>query len=140
MSETQAEWDEQDSDDAPSGLRTSISVPATAGRVWEHLTSPDGIQALLGEGATIGGKGEPWRAADGSYGVVRSFHPVEQLRVTWHPHVDGPLSMLDVQLRPDGDSTTVDLFHEGLGITGDPRGDKDHWDTALGRLASTLPT
>lgn len=145
MSETEAQPNESDlaedadTDDAPSGLRTSISVPAPAGRVWEHLVSAAGTQALLGEGALVGGKGEPWHAADGSYGVVRSIHPLEQLRVTWHPREDGPLSMLDVQLRPEGEATVVDLFHEGLGISGDPQGDKSHWDDALGRLAATLP-
>ncbi len=137
MSETQALG--TDTDDAPSGLRASISVPAPASRVWQHLTSPAGTQALLGEGAVLGGKGEPWHAADGAYGVVRSYHPVEQLRVTWHPREDGPLSMLDVQLRGEDDGTTLDLFHEGLGISGDPKGDKAHWDDALGRVASTLP-
>lgn len=139
MSETQARPDETDSDDAPSGLRASITAPAPAGRVWEHLISPAGTQALLGEGAVLGSKGEPWHASDGSYGVVRSYHPVEQLRVTWHPREDGPLSMLDVQLHDDGDATTLDLFHEGLGISGDPQGDKAHWDEALGRVVSTLP-
>jgi hypothetical protein len=107
--------------------------------VWEHLISPAGTQALLGEGAVLGSKGERWHAADGSYGVVRSYHPVEQLRVTWHPREDGPLSMLDVQLHPDGDTTTLDLFHEGLGISGDPQGDKAHWEEALGRVRSSLP-
>ena len=148
MSETEAQPNESDptdstedtdTDDAPSGLRTSISVPAPTGRVWEHLISPAGTHALLGEGAVLGRKSEPWHAADGAHGVVRSFHPLEQLRLTWHPREDGPLSMLDVQLRPAGEATIVDLFHEGLGISGDPQGDKSHWDDALGRLAATLP-
>jgi hypothetical protein len=46
--------------------------------------------------------------------------------------------MLDVQLRPDGDGTRVDLYHEGRGIAGDPRGDHQHWQEALGRLAGGL--
>ena len=56
------------------------------------------------------------------------------------PHEDGPLSMLDVQLRPDGDGTRVDLYHEGRGIAGDPRGDQQHWEEALGRLAGGMQT
>lgn len=138
MSDTQA-VQETDTEDAPSGLRASITVPAPAGRVWEHLISPTGTQALLGDGAVLGSKGERWHASDGSYGVVRSYHPVEQLRVTWHPREDGPLSMLDVQVHAEGDQTTLDLYHEGLGISGDPQGDKAHWDEALGRVRSTLP-
>jgi uncharacterized protein YndB with AHSA1/START domain len=119
-------------------VHASVPVPAPQGRVWEHLVSPAGTEALLGEGARLGSKGEPWHAKDGSYGVVRSFHPLEQVRVTWHPHEDGPLSMLDVQLRPDGDGTRVEVFHEGRGIAGDARGDLQHWDDALGRLRGGL--
>ena len=43
--------------------------------------------------------------------------------------------MLDVQLREDGDGTRVDLYHEGRGIAGDPRGDMDHWQSALEKFA-----
>lgn len=133
-----ADPDDADPGDVEAGVRAGVRVHAPVERVWQHLISAAGTEALFGEGARIGNKGEPWRAADGSYGVVRSFHPVEQVRVTWHPHEDGPLSMLDVQLRPDGDGTKVEVFHEGRGIAGDPRGDLQHWDDALGRLAGGL--
>lgn len=122
--------------DPPMGVHATATVSAPADEVWRHLVSTEGTEAILGEGARLGRKGEPWKAADGSYGVVRSFHPLEQVRVTWHRHEDGPLSLLDVQLRPDGDGTRVDLYHEGHGIAGDPRGDLQHWEDALGRLAS----
>ena len=132
--------DDTDDSDLEAGVHASQAVPAPVNQVWQHLISPAGTEALLGEGARIGNKGEPWRAGDGSYGVVRSVHPVEQLRVTWHPHEDGPLSMVDVQLRPDGDRTKVELFHEGRGIAGDPRGDQQHWEDALGRFAGGVAT
>jgi len=132
--------DDTDDSDLEAGVHASHAVPAPVIQVWQHLISPAGTEALLGEGARIGNKGEPWRAGDGSYGVVRSVHPVEQLRVTWHPHEDGPLSMVDVQLRPDGDRTKVELFHEGRGIAGDPRGDQQHWEDALGRFAGGVAT
>jgi hypothetical protein len=32
----------------------------------------------------------------------------------------------------------VEVYHEGRGIAGDPRGDKEHWDAALGRFAGGL--
>lgn len=132
--------DESDSGGPEAGVRAGLSVPASLARVWEHLISAAGTRALLGDGARIGNKGEPWRADDGSYGVVRSYHPLEQVRVTWHPHQDGPLSMLDVQLRPDGDGTRVEVFHEGRGIADDPRADVAHWDQALERFAAGLST
>ena len=131
--------DDTDAGDPEAGVHARVTVPASTSQVWEHLISPDGTEALLGAGARLGSKGEPWHASDGSYGVLRSFHPLEQVRVTWHPHEDGPLSMLDVQLREDGDGTCVDLYHEGRGIAGDPRGDQQHWEEALGRLAGGIP-
>lgn len=130
--------DDADPVDPEAGLHVSVAIPAPTDRVWDHLVSAEGTEALLGEGARLGGKGEPWHATDGSYGVMRSFHPLEQVRVTWHPREDGPLSMLDVQLRPDVDGTRVELFHEGRGIAGDPRGDWRHWEDALHRLAGGL--
>src|SRR6476659_5598785 len=89
--------DDIEAGEPEAGVHAGITVSAPASKVWEHLISPDGTEELLGQGARLGNKGEPWHAADGSYGVVRSFHPVEQVRVTWHPHEDGPLSMLDIQ-------------------------------------------
>jgi hypothetical protein len=130
--------DDTDAGEPEAGVHAATTVPAGVSQVWQHLVSPDGTQALLGDGARLGSKGEPWHATDGSYGVVRSFHPLEQVRVTWHPHDDGPLSMLDVQLREDGDGTRIDLYHEGRGIAGDPRGDMDHWQQALEAFAGGL--
>ena len=139
-SDVQSLPDDAEAQEPEAGVRAGVSVPAPVERVWEHLISPNGTESLLGDGARLGNKGEPWHAADGSYGVVRSYHPLEQVRVTWHPHEDGPLSMLDVQLRPDGDGTKVEVFHEGRGIAHDPRGDQQHWEDALGRLAAGIRT
>jgi uncharacterized protein YndB with AHSA1/START domain len=132
--------DDIEAGEPEAGVHAGITVTAPAAKVWEHLISSNGTEELLGAGARIGNKGEPWHAADGSYGVVRSFHPVEQVRVTWHPHEGGPLSMLDIQLRPEGDATRVEVYHEGRGIVGDPRGDWQHWSDALGRLANGIPS
>jgi uncharacterized protein YndB with AHSA1/START domain len=137
-SEVDTFTDDVDAGEPEAGVHAGVTMSAPVDRVWEHLISPAGTEALLGQGARLGSKGEPWRAGDGSYGVMRSYHPLEQVRVSWHPHEDGPLSMLDVQLRPDGDGTRVDLYHEGRGIAGDPRGDQQHWEEALGRLASGM--
>ncbi|HEX5969187.1 MAG TPA: SRPBCC domain-containing protein, partial [Intrasporangium sp.] len=83
-------------------------------------------------------KGEPWHSADGPCGVLRSYHPLEQIRVSWHPHEDGPLSIVDLQLKREGDGTRLDIFHEGRGIAEDGPGDRERWDEALGRLTSSL--
>src|SRR5690349_3513273 len=133
-----------DADTEPeAGVRAAVSVPAPVAAVWQHLISSDGTTALLGDGARIGNKGEPWRAADGSYGGVRSYHALERGRVTWHPHEEGGRRMLDVRLHPGGAGTKGMVVHGGGGVggvAGVPRGVVQPWDDAPGRFAPGLQT
>ena len=131
--------EDRDLEGSPAGVHSSVTLDAPVDQVWQHLISLRGTEALLGPGVTLGNKGESWHSADGSHGVVRSWHPLEQIRVSWHPHEDGPLSIVDLQLKGDGDGTRLDLYHEGEGIADDGAGDKRRWDDALGRFVSTLP-
>ncbi len=128
-----------DLEGSPAGVHASTTVAAPVANVWQHLISARGTEALLGPGVTLGSKGESWHSADGPHGVVRSFHPLEQIRVSWHPHEGGPLSIVDLRLNGDGEGTRLDLYHEGEGIAEDGAGDKRRWDEALGRFVSTLP-
>jgi len=128
-----------DLEGSPAGVHASTTVAAPVANVWQHLISARGTEALLGPGVTLGSKGESWHSADGPHGVVRSFHPLEQIRVSWHPHEGGPLSIVDLRLSGDGEGTRLDLYHEGEGIAEDGAGDKRRWDEALGRFVSTLP-
>ena len=118
-------------------VRVSRTVQAPLLHVWEVLVSPAGAGALLGEGAALGGKGEPYRCADGTGGVVRSFHPLEQLRVSWHPTPDGPPSIVEVDLCADGEGATrLDLSQDHLwdGVDVDDLGRR--WDAGLERVAA----
>jgi uncharacterized protein YndB with AHSA1/START domain len=122
-------------DEAQSrAVRASRTVPASPAQVWQHLTSREGTQALLGPGAELGSKGESWRSDDGPHGVVRSYHPLEQVRVSWHADEDAPASLVDLQLAPDGDGTRIDLVHEHA----DSPALQARWDGALDRFASGL--
>jgi uncharacterized protein YndB with AHSA1/START domain len=115
-------------------VHASRTVPAAPEQVWQHLISSEGVQALLGPGASLGSKGESWHSDEGPHGVVRSYHPLEQIRVSWHADEDAPASLVDLQLAPDGDGTRIDLVHEHA----DDPGLKARWDGALERLASGL--
>lgn len=116
-------------------VRVTRTVPAPLVRVWEHLISPSGTEALLGAGAVLGSKGESWHSAAGPRGVVRSFHPLQQVRVSWHADEDGPATLVDLQLVDEGQSTRIDLVHEHLT---DTDGLHDHWSSALDQFASAL--
>ena len=133
-----ADPEDAELDGSPAGVHSTLVLEAPVEQVWRHLISAHGTQALLGPGVTLGNKGESWHSSEGPHGVVRSYHPMEQVRVSWHPDADGPLSIVDLQLKPDGDGTRVDLYHEGEGIAEDGAGDKSRWDAALGRFAQTL--
>lgn len=122
-----------------AAVRASVTIPAPLEQVWQHLVSPRGTQALLGPGVALGSKGESWRSADGPHGVVRSYHPQEQIRVSWHADENAPPSMVDLHLFREGSGTRLDLLHDGP----DVRGSAEHqnrWHQALQRLATELPT
>lgn len=137
-SPTQSASEELGSDASPRTVRVSRAVPTPVERVWEVLITEPGTQALLGRGASLGSKGEPWRAEDGTHGVVRSYHPLEQLRFSWHFTEDDPPSLVDVHLSAEGDGTRLDVVHERLHDGDDPEMLRRHWEVALERLQGVV--
>lgn len=109
-------------------------VPRPLGEVWRRLTQRDGIEAFLGEGATLGGKGDSWHAADGTCGVTRSYHPEQQVRVSWHADADAPTTMVDLQMESEGEGTLLTLRHENLTDDMDRDTLIERWDAAMHRL------
>ncbi|MDQ1286964.1 MAG: hypothetical protein QG622_529 [Actinomycetota bacterium] len=119
----------------PFEVKVSRSVAAPAAHVWEVLVGARGAAALLGEGAVLGAKGEPYHCADGASGVLRSFHPLEQLRVSWHEVPDGPASIVEVDLRADGDGTMLELTHSHLSEGVDVEALTSRWTASLTAVA-----
>ncbi|WP_286967775.1 MULTISPECIES: SRPBCC family protein [Arsenicicoccus] len=132
---------EQSSESVDKAMDTTVSVSRVVSHpidsVWNVLMKPHGAEALLGEGGELGSKGEPWRAKDGSHGVARSFHPLEQIRFSWHPDdsADSPASVVELDLAKDGESTTrLDVTHSNLHPGADRDALKARWETALERI------
>lgn len=121
--------------DESQAVRASRTISHPLDQVWQHLISPDGTQALLGAGAHLGSKGESWRSADGTHGVMRSYHPLEQVRVSWHADEGAPASVVDLRLTADGPGTRVVLTHEPAT---DHEALQRRWDAALERFSSGL--
>lgn len=130
MSETQVEQD------AAGAVKVTRTISAPVLRVWETLVGPAGAEALLGTGAHLGSKGQSWQSEEGHRGVVRSYHPMEQLRFSWHESADAPNSLVAIDLRPDGDATAVDLEHDR--VSGDVAAAEQRWHRALERFESAV--
>ncbi|MCH8612738.1 SRPBCC family protein [Arsenicicoccus dermatophilus] len=123
-------------------VSVSRVVPHSVESVWGVLMKPHGAEALLGEGGELGTKGEPWRAADGTHGVARSFHPMEQIRFSWHPDdsADSPASVVELDLAKEGeDSTRLDLTHSQLPAGADHDALTARWEAALERIGQDAP-
>ncbi len=88
-------------------------VPGSAGHVWQVLLSPQGTAVWLGHGAVIAGPGQTYMSDEGDAGVVRSFHPLEQLRLSWHSSAEDETSLVELDLTPVAGHPAATV-HEGL--------------------------
>jgi uncharacterized protein YndB with AHSA1/START domain len=131
-----AETNDVPTDHAPNASVIEVSrvVPLPLEKVWQLLTTSGGAEALLGKGATLGAKGEPWRSADGSHGVVRSYHPMEQVRLTWHADEHAVATLVDLKLTSEGAGTRLGLRHERIHDAALGQSLPRRWEEALGRI------
>lgn len=140
MSETEqsqavAEGQSGASPEAQIVVSKVVNLPVE--HVWGAFNTKPGVEALLGSGAVLGGKGDSWHTAEGPHGVLRSYHAMEQIRVSWHASEDAPKTLVDIHLRPLGDQTEVTLEH--LHIDEQESGTlTDYWNQALDRFATTV--
>jgi uncharacterized protein YndB with AHSA1/START domain len=116
-------------------IEVSRVVPFPIGTVWQLLITPAGAEALLGEGAKLGTKGEPWHSVDGTHGVVRSYHAMEQIRLTWHADEHAPATLVDLRLTSEGGDTRLDLRHERVQDAALGQSLPKRWDEALGAIS-----
>jgi len=112
-------------------------MPRPVKKVWATMLTPGGQSALLGEGAVLGNKGDNWRAATGAWGVVRSYHPLEEIRFSWHADENAPRTWVDVVFTPqDSDTTKLEVRHDHKGVEIDTDTLTRHWTTALEHIES----
>ena len=68
--------------------------------------------------------------------MLRSYHPAEQIRVSWHASDEAPASLVDLRIIPDGAGTRLDLRHEHLSAGDDLEALRAKWSAALADLAT----
>jgi uncharacterized protein YndB with AHSA1/START domain len=95
-------------------IHVRLTLNSSVGSVWQVLVSPEGTAAWLGEGAVLGEKGQSFHCTDGSGGVIRSFHPLEQVRLAWHRDGETEPTLVELDVTPVSDGTVLRLWHEGI--------------------------
>jgi len=113
-------------------------VPQPLDDVWQVLTTAAGAEALLGKGAELGGKGEPWRSLDGTHGVVRSYHARQQVRLSWHADEHAPASLVELHLLPEGEGTRLSLRYQETPDPSVNQNLRQRWSDALSRIVTGL--
>lgn len=117
-------------------VTVSRSVSQPIKEVWKLLVTREGAEALLGVGGELGDKGDSWRAADGTFGVVRSYHPLEQIRFSWHPAEDTPSTIVEVDLTAEESGTKLEISQQHIPTYFDAAALTRRWETALDRIIS----
>lgn len=116
----------------------SRMVPYPVKTVWDVLMTNEGAETLLGPGAQLGSKGSTWQSHDGRQGVIRSFHPMEEIRFSWRINDSGAPSMVALNLVPVGDEATeLKIEHAKLSPTADRDWLQERWTAALDRIESS---
>ena len=115
----------------------SRSVAYPVRKVWQVLMSKSGAEAMLGPGAQFGEKGHSWVAEDGRSGVIRSLHPLEEIRFSFRKDDDSAPTVVELALQPDGDTTVLTATHSRLQDM-DLEWVKGRWEAALDRVAECV--
>ena len=109
-------------------IGVSRTVPHPASAVWQTLVSPEGIAAWLGDGVRFSGEvGEPYSTVEGTVGEVRSYRPLNRIRLTWQPKHWGHDSTVQIALDDKGDRTRIGFHQERLADTDERAGQRAHW-------------
>jgi uncharacterized protein YndB with AHSA1/START domain len=118
------------------GVSRTVDHPSEA--VWRLLTSKRGTAIWLGAGATVSTeKGAPYETADGTIGEIRSFRPLDRIRLTWQPP-GGDESTVQVAISDRGSKTVVGFHQERLNGAAERERQRAHWSAVLDRIEAAL--
>lgn len=119
-------------------VAVSRTLPKPLQEVWDVLMTDEGAEALLGPGAHFGAKGYTWQSHDGREGVIRSFHPKEQIRFSWRMKNMAAPTLVSVDLNGVDDGTELAITHSQLAADADRAWLAERWDAVLERIESAL--
>jgi uncharacterized protein YndB with AHSA1/START domain len=127
--------------DAGWQIGVSITVHRPAEEVWDWLVSPEGISTWLGPDVAFDGeKGEAYETIDGTRGELRSWRPLDRIRMTWRPADWDHDSTVQVAIDDMGDSTRVVFHQERLANADERARQRTHWKSVSAEVASHFAT
>lgn len=120
------------------GVSRTVACPAAA--VWELLTSEVGTALWLGVGVRWPAEvGTSYALDDGTVGELRSFRPLDRIRLTWRPPGWDHESTVQVTVVAKGDRTRIGLHQERLADADERERQRAHWSAVMDRIEAALP-
>jgi uncharacterized protein YndB with AHSA1/START domain len=118
------------------GVSRTVAYPAEA--VWRLLASSRGTAIWVGAGAALEEeKGAPFSTRDGTVGEIRSFRPLDRIRLTWQPP-DGHESTVQVAISGRGPKTRITFHQERLASAAEREQQRKHWSAVMDRIEAAL--
>lgn len=126
--------------DAGFQIGVQKTIPVEHERLWNFLTSPEGLRIWLGDDIDRLelAKGATYQTANGTSGEVRSVVPGEKLRLTWQPAHWENRSTLQLYLTAKGDKTALRFHQEKLADAKQRSEMKEHWQNVLKNIAASV--
>ncbi|MCL1841637.1 MAG: SRPBCC domain-containing protein [Propionibacteriaceae bacterium] len=122
--------------DATVVVSRTVAFPVR--QVWRVLMTKDGAEAMLGPGAQFGEKGHSWVAENGRTGVMRSLHPLEEIRFSYRRDEQAAPTTVELALQAEEDATVLTVTHSKLEPDMDLDDLRTRWQAALDRVADHL--
>jgi len=118
------------------GVRRTVAAPIED--VWDFLLG-DGLAIWLGETDVRFEKGSEYETTDGVVGHIRSYTPVQKMRLSWKPTEWNHDSILQVSVKEAADGgTTIGFHQERLAGRDERKTMLGHWKTVTAELAAAL--
>ncbi|MDR3070432.1 MAG: hypothetical protein LBU38_05425 [Propionibacteriaceae bacterium] len=120
------------------GTTVTVSqvVSKSLKETWKLIVSKEGNEALLGKGGIIGDKGDEWHSEEGTFGVIRSYHPLEQIRFYWYAAEGAPKTVVEVVLSADGEGTLITISHQRVPAYFDQTKLANRWQAAIDNIVA----
>jgi uncharacterized protein YndB with AHSA1/START domain len=120
-------------------IGVSRTLPVPAARIWEVLTSPGGTDLWLGSGVSWPAEaGTPYELADGTRGEIRSFRPLDRIRLTWQPEDWDHESTVQVAISDQGAKTRITFHQERLADAEERERQRAHWKTVMACVEAAI--